>query len=180
MAVCVFISTPTPLLPVHWESLPSMCLNTVHTAYLAHRALAPLDSCSGKSCYASDRDSHCRILLQITVLWQGGLNTRNTQIRDVHFLNFFLFINNLEKIYSEVRKLLENLYFFRITAFILTFTFQPYHLIAPKWRWHIYLDFDQLLAGVCNTLHTTFLTSRVDNHWPIAGLSEFVLSVGRD
>ena len=38
----------------------------------------------------------------------------------------------------EVRNLLYSLYFFRTTAFTLTFTFHPYHLIAPNQVFKVY------------------------------------------
>ena len=55
--------------------------------------------------------------------------------------------HNLEKIYLEVRKLLSNLLFFRTTAFTIKITFKPFHLNAPKYRWHIYIHLDQILDG---------------------------------
>ena len=58
--------------------------------------------------------------------------------------------------------------FFRTTAFTLTFTFQPFHLIAPKCRWHIYLHLYQILAG--SEKSAIPLTRHPWRHWATAGL----------
>ena len=52
-----------------------------------------------------------------------------------------------ENLFRSQETLIEPVFFFRTTAFTLTFIFQPYHLIAPKFRWHIYLHLDQILPG---------------------------------